>query len=447
MPLSQTEVAIIDSTLGLVLVVVLIALNGIFVAGEFALVAVDPSRIDVMAEQGNGTARIVRSLRRRMSFHLSGAQLGITITSLLLGIIAEDALGSVLTVIPGVEEGSGASLAIAAILVATVAQMVLGEQAPKNLAISRPLGTSLALAPILRLYGVIAAPIIVLFNGLANRTVRALGIEPTEEMRTVRSLDDLEYVVQSSREQTLDDEGARLLTRTLRLSRKDAADALTPRTAMATLSSGGVVGDLIDRAVSTGHSRFPVIGDDIDDVVGVVEVRHVYRLEPERRRIAPLTEIMQPAVVVSEHRELDGVLLDLEAGRSRLAVVVDEHGGTAGLITREDILEELVGDIGDEYDDPASITVPRRGDRFVFDGRVNLDELDARVGLVLPDGPYETLAGFLLQRFGRIPEAGEVLDHDGWRLEVLARDRLRIAEIAVRPPEGNGSRGPWERPA
>ncbi len=416
------------------LVLVLIALNGVFVAGEFALVAVDGSRIDVMAEGGHPTARLVRGLLRRLSFHLGGAQLGITVTSLLLGLIAEDALGALLHTVAGVETEGGALTAIVAIVVATIAQMVFGEMAPKNLAISRPLGVSLGLAPILRLYGLVAAPLILLFNGLANRTVRWFGIEPTEELKVVRSLDELEYVVATSRERTLDEADARLLTRTLRLSRKDAADALTPRTALVVIPSGGTVADLVAAAIETGHSRFPVVGDDLDDVVGVVEVRDVFDLEPDERTDTPISALLKPALVVPEQRELDGVLVDLEAASSRIAVVVDEHGGTAGIITREDILEELVGDIADEYDDPVPLTVKWSGDRYVFDGRTNLDELDDRLGLVLPDGPYETLAGFLLQQFGSIPDTGAVLDHDGWRFEVTGRDRLRVAEVAIRPP-------------
>ncbi len=424
---------------GLVAVLVLIALNGIFVAGEFSLVAVEASRIDVMADRGNPAARLVRSLLGRLSFHLGGAQLGITVTSLLLGLIAEDALGPVLDLIPGVGSDGGALSAAVAIAVATVVQMALGELAPKNLAVSRPLGVSLFLAPILRLYGIVAAPVVLLFNGIANRTVRALGIEPTEELRTVRSLDDLEYVVASSRERTLEEADARLLTRTLRLSRKDAADALTPRTAMVALDSAGTLSDLVEAAEATGHSRFPVLGADIDDVVGVVEVRDLFKVPPQARPSTPLSAVMRAPVVVLEHRELDGVLLDLEAGQSRIAVVVDEHGGTAGLITREDILEELVGDIADEYDEPLALTPTRRGDSFVLDGRTNLDELEDRVGLVLPDGPYETIGGFVLAQFGRIPDEGEVLDHEGWRIEVVRRDALRIAELGVRPPDQSSS--------
>ncbi|MDG2112785.1 MAG: CNNM domain-containing protein, partial [Actinomycetota bacterium] len=303
------------------LVLVLISLNAVFVAGEFSLVAVDTSRIDVMAGEGNTAARLVRGLLRRLSFHLAGAQLGITVTSLLLGVIAEDALGPIVTIIPGIDSGTGAVAAVVAIVVATVVQMVFGEQAPKNLAVTRPLGVSLTLAPILRLYGVVAAPITLLFNGLANRTVRLLGTEPTEELRVVRSLDDLEYVVVSSSDNTIAEADARLLQRTLRLSRKDAADALTPRTAMVTLDRAGTVGDLVVKAMETGHSRFPVLGGDIDDIAGVVEVRDVFHLEPDRRVATPIAEVLRPAVVVPEQRELDGVLLDLEANDSRLAVV------------------------------------------------------------------------------------------------------------------------------
>ena len=424
----------IDPLLGLGAVLVLVALNGIFVAGEFSLVAVDIERVEVMAEQGHRRARVVRKLLSRLSFHLGGAQLGITVTSLLLGFLAEDTIGAVLDFLPGVSLSPGPLRAVIAIGIAAVLQMIFGELAPKNLAISRPLGTGLWLGSILRIYGLLAAPITTAFNGLANTLVRLAGIEPVEELRSLRSLEDLEYLVRASSARTINEDEARLITRTLRLSRKDAADALTPRTSVVALRSSGTISDLVQSARESGYSRFPVIGTDLDDIVGTVEVKDVYSLSTNDRERRPLADIVRPAVIVPEHRELDGVLVDLELAASRLAVVVDEHGGTAGLISREDILEELVGDIADEYDNPVPITASQRDGRVIVEGLKSRDELEEILGLRLPDGPFETLAGFMLQQTGSIPEIGQVVEWRGWKLEVLRKENLRIADVAVEAP-------------
>ena len=436
----MAEVFTIDPLLGLVAVLVLIALNGIFVAGEFSLVAVDIERVEVMAEQGHRRARVVRKLLSRLSFHLGGAQLGITVTSLLLGFLAVDTIGAVLDFLPGVSLSPGPTRAVIAIAIAAVLQMIFGELVPKNLAISRPLGTGLWLGSILRIYGLLAAPITTAFNGLANRLVRLLGIEPVEELRSLRSLEDLEYLVRASSARTIKEDEATLITRTLRLSRKDAADALTPRTSMVALRHSGTVSDLVQSAKESGYSRFPVIGADLDDIVGMVEVKDVFSLTTDDRESGPLEDIVRPAVVVPEHRELDGVLVDLELAASRLAVVVDEHGGTAGLITREDILEELVGDIADEYDEPVAITASQKDGRVIVEGLKSRDEIEEIVGLRLPDGPFETLAGFILQQTGSIPEIGQLVEWRGWKFEVLRKENLRIADVAIEAPiDANGS--------
>lgn len=422
--------------MGLAAVFVLVALNGIFVAGEFCLVAVDVERVEVMADDGHRRARIVKKLLSRLSFHLGGAQLGITVTSLLLGLLAEDTIGTLLEYLPGVSLTSGPARATLAIGLAALIQMVFGELAPKNLAISRPLVTGFWLGPILRFYGIVSAPITSAFNGLANRLLRLAGIEPAEELRSLRSLKDLEHLVRVSTERTITEDEARLLTRTLRLSGKDAADALTPRTSMTVLNQSGTVADLIQNSAETGYSRFPVMGDDIDDIVGIVEVKDIFALNPDDREQRSLGNILRPAVIVPEHRELDGVLVDLETASSRLAVVVDEHGGTAGLITREDILEELVGDISDEYDRPVPVTAPQPDGRVIIEGLKSRDDVEELLGLRLPDGPFETLAGFMLQQMGSIPETGQVLDWQGWRFEVVSKDNLRIADVAVERPSG-----------
>ena len=422
---------------GLGIVVALIVLNGVYVAGEFCLLAVDTSQVDVLAARGQRRARGVRALLRRLNFHLAGAQLGITLTSLVLGIIAEDTIGRLIEWSLG---GWGASLAsagavaVVAIVLAAAMQMVFGELLPKNLAVSRPLGTALALAPVLRFYGTVAAPLTLTFNGIANATVRGLGLEPTEELRIVRTRDELEYVVRSSRRRTLSESQADLLVRTLRLGRKDAADALTPRTAMSAIGAAATLTELAELARTSGHSRFPVLGTNSDDVLGVAEVRDIFTVDADERARTPVESIMRPVVAVAESRTLDGVLADMAAADCRLCVVVDEHGGTAGVLTREDIAEELVGDIADEFDEPAAMTPRRPGQPVTLAGTATVDEVEEASGLAVPPGPYETLAGFVLERLGDIPAVGAVATWDGWRLEVTAVDGLRVAEVRVSAP-------------
>ena len=200
---------------------------------------------------------------------------------------------------------------------------------------------------------------------------------------------------------------------------------------MVGLKHSATIADLVEVAVESGYSRFPVTGHDTDDIVGIVEVKDVFAMRAEEREHNPLSQILRPAVIVPEHRELDGVLLDLEVAKSRLAVVVDEHGGTAGLITREDILEELVGDISDEYDEPLRTTGEKKDGRYILDGLKSRGDVEDLIGLRLPEGPYETIAGFLLERFGSIPLVGDRLEWESWRFEILRMDNLRISEGAV----------------
>ncbi|HCB33892.1 MAG TPA: hypothetical protein DEP69_01545, partial [Acidimicrobiaceae bacterium] len=366
------------------LVALLIALNGLFVAGEFSLLAVDPARVDAAAASGRRRARSVEALRRRLTFHLGGAQLGITVSSLLLGVVAEDTVGSLLSGIGGPLSSGSAGLGVAAIAVAAGAQMTLGELAPKNLAVSRPLSTAMTLAPVLRLYGVIVAPVVLAFNGIANLVVRALGLRPTEELRVVRTLEELEQVLRESRARTLDRESAQLLGRMLRLAGKVAADALTPRTSLHTLDADATVADLADAAAATGFSRYPVVGDDVDDVVGVVDVRDVLAAAGAADwsaadwSAAPLAPLVRPVLVVGEQLALDRVLAALAEDGSRLAVVVDEYGGTAGVITSEDVVEEVVGNLEDEHDARHTAAPrPRRaaaGGARTLSGKLTLDE-------------------------------------------------------------------------
>lgn len=432
--------ALIDTLLGLAAVGALVAANALFVAGEFCLVAVDAAQVDRLAAGGHRRARLTRGLLSRLSYHLSGAQLGITVTSLVVGFVAEPTVGEViapaLDAIPGLDGTSGSASRVAiSLALATVFQLVLGELVPKNFAIARPSATAYLLAPVLSAYGVLAKPIIRMLDESANRISRLVGVEPQAELKARRTQEDFELLMRSSAaEGALSERDAHLLTRVLRFGNKTVAEVLVPRTALVALPVEATLEDLAGLARESGRSRVIVHGEDLDDVVGVAHVRDLFAVPAEQRSERPVTDIVTDAFVVPESRELGTLLEELRGRADRLAVVVDEYGGTAGIVTLEDLLEEIVGEIQDEHDanDP-DLTPLRRADGYELEGSLHLDEVNDLIGLELPAGEYETLAGFLLEVLGRVPIEGDTADHDGWHYEIIDMDRLRIARVLVTP--------------
>lgn len=417
--------------------------NGFFVAAEFALVTVDRSRVETDRDAGRRSARTADALLHHLSFHLSGAQLGITVTSLLIGLLAEPAIASLIepALQPVIGEGAVTAVSLAiAIGIATIVQMIVGELIPKGLAIARPETTTYLLAPAIRIYGLVFGPLIRVLNGAANRTVRLLGVEPTEELSHVRTLAELQVLVSASSEDgTLDDSASRLLTRSIRFEGKSAEDVLVPRTAVRALQRDDTVDVLVDLSTTSGHSRFLVYGTDLDDVLGTVHVRSVHTVPRDRRSSTRVATLLRPVLAVPESRDLGDVLIDLRRADAHLAVVVDEYGGTAGIITLEDVLEEIVGEIVDEHDPRRPVvTVPRRQGEWVLPGSLHPDEVADQTGCTIPEGEYETLAGFLLDRLGHIPGVGAMTTCGEWSFEVVEMDRRRIAQIRVVEPLPSG---------
>ena len=410
--------------------------TAVFVAGEFALVAVDRTRIARAADEGDKRAGRVRGLLARLSFHLSGAQLGITITSLVLGFLAEPILAGLIAPLlePLAGDAAHSTSVVVALILATFGLMVVGELVPKNVAIAKPDGTARLLAPILAVYGTVFGPVITLLDRAANATMRRLGIEPREELSTVRSLPELSLLIAESAEQgTIAAAASTLFSRSVRFTGKTAADVLVPRVDLDSIGRDDTVADLVALARTTGHSRFPVRGADLDDIVGVVHVKAAHSVAAAARAATPVHELMHDVVAVPETRRLEGLLLTMREAREHLAVVVDEHGGTAGIVTLEDLLEEIVGEIDDEYDVRTPGVARRSADGgWVLSGLVHPDEVTEVCGLVLPDGEYETLAGFVLDRLGHIPEVGERCAVDGWIATVSEMDRHRIASVTLR---------------
>ncbi len=420
-------------------VALLILATAFFVAAEFALVAVDRVRLEAEADAGRLRARVALAVVRRLSFHLSGAQLGVTLCSLVLGFVAEPTLAQAFHApvesVVGAGAADGVSVALALAL-ATVATMVLGELIPKGLVMARPVRAALLLAAPLRLFSAAFGPLIRVANGAANAIVRSVGIEPREELTSARSVEELTLLIRSAGEGgELEPDEVTLLTRSLRFAEKTADDAMVPRVRVVGVAADSTVAELLDAATSTGHSRFPVFAADLDDIVGLVHVKDVFRLAPEERAATPVSELVGSIVAVPESRPLHDLLGDLQDAGAHLAVVVDEYGGTAGIVTIEDLLEEIVGEISDEYDPPnATLTQVGPGGSVVLPGGFHPDEVYDACGFAMPEGPYETLAGFVLDRLGHLPVEGEWFEEDGWLFRVAELERRRIAAVTVLAP-------------
>ncbi|MQA27544.1 MAG: DUF21 domain-containing protein, partial [Micromonosporaceae bacterium] len=388
----------------------LIAGNAFFVAAEFALVTVDRALIAQQAGAGDRRAHTVLKALRSLSFQLSGAQLGITITALLTGYVAEPSIGRLLRPLLG-GLGGGAAPAVTALVIATLVSMFFGELLPKNAAIARPMRVARATASGQRAFSTVFGWLIHLLNGSANWVVRRLGVEPQEELASARSPEELGLLAAiSARAGALPQETALLLQRTIRFGDKRAAEAMTPRVDLVALPADATVADLLGASLESGHSRFPVYVDTLDQIIGVATVTDALGVPLKKRATTTVRAVAAEPMYVPEHLDLNSLLDALRQADAALAVVVDEYGGTDGVVTVEDLVEELVGEIADEHDEPDDAELEALDPLAVSADRIRLvsgvlreDEVAEQTGFRLPEGPYETLAGFLMARLGHIP--------------------------------------------
>ncbi|MER7244001.1 hemolysin family protein [Kribbella sp. NPDC000426] len=431
---------------GLGLILVLTVATGYFVSQEFAYVAVDRSRLRTLAEDGDASAARALKVTARLSFVLSGAQVGITITALLAGYFAEPYLGEGLRHLlgsAGVPDAVSMSISvILALLLATIIQMVLGELAPKNLAIAKAEAIALRLSRSTLWYLRLAGPVIHLFDSASNRILRRVGIEPVEELPQGATPKELDRIIETSYEQgLLDQDTMRLLDRGLDFRGRTAGEAMVPRVDVVTMHRDEPLTRVVELQ-DTGHSRFPVIGDSVDEVVGVVAIGDVVELEPADRAQIAVGSLASPPVAVPTTLPLPGVLERLRVARRQLAIVVDEYGGFAGIVSLEDIAEELVGEIRDEDDLPETGLVQGGDGSWVVPARWRLDQVEEATGVQLPEGDdYETVSGLVLARLGRLPLIGDEIavelpqriDHDG-RPIPTEYVRLTVQTIERRVP-------------
>ena len=426
----------------LVLGLVLTAGTFVFVSAEFSLVAIDQAVVEKRAEEGQrGAARVLRATKT-LSTQLSGAQVGITLTTILLGYTTQSTIASLLESAlgsAGVAWGLATGIAaFAAAAFINVFSMLFGELVPKNLALAHPMDTARAVVPFQMAFTTVFAPVIWVLGGTANWVLRRMGIEPREEISSARSAGELAALVEHSAEEgTFDTSTASLFTNSIRMSRLCAADVMTDRGRVRTLPEGASAADVIALAASTGHSRFPVIGEDSDDVVGLVSLRRAVAVPHERRAEVPVvsSSLLAPAPSVPETAPIGPLMVQLRDEGLQMAVVVDEYGGVSGIVTLEDVIEEIVGEASDEHDQRRLGIRPRPDGTLLVPGTLRPDELKARTGIVLPDdGPYDTLGGLIMNELGDIPAVGQRLQVDGVGLEVAQMQGRRVTQIALTPP-------------
>lgn len=420
--------------------VLLTAGTAVFVAGEFSLVALDPATVETRAAAGERRAETVRKALSRLSTLLSGAQVGITLTTILLGYTMQDALANLLDdLLSGWLAQSLATgvAVVTALVVVNAFSMVVGELIPKNATLADPMRAAGLVAPVLMAFTTVLSPLIKVLNDTANLLLRRMGIEPAEEISGTRSASELAALVRHSAEEgTLDGSTAALLTRSIGVSELTAVDVMTDRGRLHTLDAQDTADAVVALARTTGHSRFPVTGEDVDDVIGVVHLRRVIAVPYDRRAAVRVssTSLMTPVPRVPETMPLGSLLVELRAAGSQMALVVDEYGGTAGVVTLEDAVEEIVGDVADEHDRRRGGSHRDASGDWMVPGWMRPDELASTCGLYVPDdGPYETLGGLVMHELGRVPAVGDEVETRRAVLTVVGMEGRRVTRLRVRP--------------
>ncbi|WP_406402981.1 hemolysin family protein [Streptomyces uncialis] len=449
-----------NAALGLVAVLLLTVGTGYFVLQEFTYVSADRLALAREAEAGDRRAARALKVMGRLSFMLSGAQLGITVTGLIVGFLTGPSVSAVLKPLVsgvGVPDGAVDGISVAlAFVVATVIQMVLGELAPKNLAIAVPERLAKSLAGSTLAYLKVVGPVVRIFDNAAARLLRMIGIEPVEELHHGATLEELGQLIGESHERgALPRDTAELLDHALEFSERTMGEVMVPRADTVFVRADATAAEAVELIARYGHSTYPVLGDHPDDVAGVLGVRELARLPAERLAVATAGELARRPLLLPDTLPLPGAVARMRELDDEFAVVLDEHGGIAGVVTYEDIAEELVGDIADETDRVTELAVPD-GSGWLVDAGRRLDEVAQAIGVELPqDDDFDTVAGLVVDRLGRFPAIGDRLTvtlPDGGSALIDVRTlnrhvprRVRIEALPV-PPSGDGDE-PGERSA
>ncbi|MDX1883672.1 hemolysin family protein [Mycolicibacterium sp. 120270] len=441
--------SLVYTLLALAAFIVLTIGTAVFVAAEFSLTALERSTVDANARTGGKRDQLVQRAHRTLSFQLSGAQVGISLTTLITGYLAEPLIArllkpifAALSLTASIAGGLALGLSL---LIATSVSMVFGELVAQYLAVARPLETARVVAGPQVLFSMLTTPVIKLTNGTANWILRRLGIEPAEELRSARSPQELGSLVRNSaRRGALDPTTAALVDRSLQFGSRTAEELMTPRSKIEALQADQNVADLVAIAVETGYSRFPIVEGDLDETVGLVHVKQVFEVPHGDRARILLAGLASPVPVVPSTLDGDDVMAEVRASPLQTVLVADEYGGTAGMVTMEDLIEEIVGDVRDEHDDVTPDVLRMSRDSWRVSGLLRIDEVAGTAGFRAPEGEYETIGGLVMQELGHIPKPGEAVeltafDPDGpiddpvrWLATVVRMDGRRVDLVELR---------------
>lgn len=417
-------------------VLVLVAANAFFVAAEFALVASRRTRIDAMVRKGDRKAKLAQKAIQSLDRYISGTQLGITAASLGLGWVGEPALaGAIGNTFQGLPApfNAIATHAVAstiAFIIITFLHVVLGELAPKAVALLYPEATSRWVAAPLIGFTEATNPFIWVLNGSANALLRLFGMRPASEAERVHQPEEIVMIARQTQVAgQLASQDVRMIEGVFEFTEKHARDVMTPRTEVLALPADLTIADAVRRAADAGRSRYPVYRESLDDIVGIVHVKQLLRWMATRPA-EPVTAVMREALFVPGTREVEDVLTDLKRLKAQMAVVLDEYGGTAGIVTMEDLIEEIVGEIYDEYDvaEPA----PEVGaDGVVLRGDTEIEDVNKRFGLKLSEDDYTTIGGFVFGELGRLPKSGDRIQVKGATFVVTDMDGRRVGKLKM----------------
>ena len=413
--------------------------TGLFVASEFALVNLDRADLEARRDAGESRLSLTINALRITSTHLSSAQLGITLTTLLTGYALEPAISNLLRPVFtgwGLPEGLVSPLAvIIAVTLATILSMILGELIPKNFALAVPRQTAKLVMPFQVAFTTVFRPAIVVLNGSANAVLRLMGVEPKEELSGARTAEELSSLVRrSALAGVLEEDTASLLDRSLTFARLSAADVMTPRPSIHAHAADDSADDVIQLARRTGHSRFPVYDESMDDIVGIVHLKAAVGVPRDRRSDVPAAALATEPLRFPEAVHLDTLVSELRARGYQMAIVVDEYGGTAGVVTLEDLVEEIVGEVLDEHDRRRAGIVRSEGS-LTFPGELRPDEVLDRTGIRIPEGDvYDTVGGYIMSVLERIPVVGDTLQIEDGTLDVQRMDGRRVDRVRFTPP-------------
>jgi CBS domain containing-hemolysin-like protein len=412
---------------------ILLIANGFFVAAEFAFTA---SRKEVIEKIGTRPAKAALGAMKELSETLAGAQVGITLATLLLGFVAEPSVARLLesllgwTPIPGDVLHSIAL--VIAILIVVFLHMVIGEMAPKNIAIASPERLALWLGVPWQAYMTVFRPLVFILNRTANLILRIFGVDPRDELETTHTAEDLAAIIAGRQEGVIEEFASKLLAGAILFSERAAAEVMVPRPDIVALPITATPTDIERVVTEGGFSRIPIFKDDLDNIVGFVHAKDLLSIDEDEYDQPIDPELIRPLLVAPESASVRPLLAEIQKTGRHLALIIDEHGGVAGLLTLEDIVEELVGEIRDEYDE-GEVSIRRIGDAnwFYAPGSARPDQLRSQAGIELPDGEYETVGGFMMDRLGRIPRRGDRVEHEGWVIRVRRMEGRRVAEVEV----------------